>query len=125
MNCSEFNGRMAAFITARMEPAERTAFEAHRDECPACAQELFEHTEISCRDLIGFLDAYEDDTLEPERRAVFDRHVGACPPCLSYLESYRATVAAGRSVCDEDDEELPTDLPEELFRAIVTARRKS
>ena len=127
MKCSDFIARMAAWITARMEPEERTAFEAHRDECPDCSQELFEHTEISCRELIDFLDAYEDDTLEPDRRAVFDRHVNACPPCLAYLESYRATVAAGRSVCDADakDGEAPAEeLPEELVRAILSARRK-
>ena len=116
---------MNAWIAELMQPVEHTAFATHRDACPTCAQELTEHTEISCRELIELLSSYEDDTLEPERRAVFDRHIGICPPCLAYLASYRATVAAGRSVCDEEDDELPEDLPDELLRAILAARRKS
>ena len=102
MNCTQFDARTAAYITGKMEAAERAHYEAHRAACPRCAQELELHTELSCRELVEFLDAYEDGSLATERRAVFDRHIGACPACLRYLESYRATVAAGRSVCDSD-----------------------
>lgn len=118
MNCSEFEAAMAAYVTGRLEPDRRRAFEAHRSTCERCARELRLHTEISCRELVEFLDAYVDDTLPADRRAVFDRHVGACPPCVRYLESYRATIAAGRSLRAD-----AAEMPDELVRAILSARR--
>lgn len=83
--------------------------------------------EPTCRELIEFLHAYLDGELEPGRRRLFEEHLAACPPCRDYLDSYRATVAlAGVAFegCAPDDPP-PGEVPEELVRAVLAARRRS
>jgi len=124
VNCSDFLAHMAAWVTGRLDAAERRAFEAHRDACARCAHELHRHTNVSCREIVEFLDAYVDGSLPPDRHAVFEEHVEACPPCVHYLDAYRATIAAGRSLSDAAGD-VPAEMPDELVRAILAAQRAS
>jgi anti-sigma factor RsiW len=59
--------------------------------------------------------------LAEEAREVFDRHLGACPNCVTYLEQFRATIAAGKRACADDD--AAAMVPEELIQAILQARK--
>jgi len=77
---------------------------------------------LTCRELIDFLMAYLDGELPAAQRADFERHLGVCPPCLNYLETYKETVRLGKACCADDA--LPADVPEELVRAILAARRQ-
>ena len=77
---------------------------------------------LTCRELTEFLMAYLDDELPAGQRADFERHLGLCPPCMNYLDTYKETVRLGKACCASD--ELPADVPEELVRAILAARRK-
>jgi mycothiol system anti-sigma-R factor len=78
---------------------------------------------LTCRELIDFLMAYLDDELPAAQRADFERHLGLCPPCMNYLETYKETVRLGKACCAGDA--LPADVPEELVRAILAARRQA
>jgi hypothetical protein len=40
MTCAEFRGRMDAFVTGALAPAESAAFEAHLERCRACEEWL-------------------------------------------------------------------------------------
>lgn len=76
---------------------------------------------ITCRELIDFLMDYVDDDLAREQRRRFDEHLGACPECVDYVDSYRATVDLGQKVCHQEGP--PPEMPEDLVRAILDARR--
>jgi predicted anti-sigma-YlaC factor YlaD len=78
---------------------------------------------MTCREFVEFVMGYLEEELGERERAVFEEHIEACPPCLTYLDTYRETVRLGRSVCGPDDE-VPPDVPEELVRAILAARRR-
>ena len=80
---------------------------------------------LTCRDLIEFLRAYLDGELPAAMRQRFEDHVDACPPCLHYLDSYRETIAlTAQAFADGGpDDAVPDEVPEELVRAILAARR--
>ena len=76
---------------------------------------------MKCREFVEFVMEYLDGTLGESERRVFEDHVELCPPCVNYLASYRETVRLGNSVC-APDQDLPTEVPEELVQAILAAR---
>ena len=79
---------------------------------------------MTCRELAEFLMDYLDGALPEDDRHRFEGHLGECPDCVAYLQSYRAAVRLGRSLCDEADDTPPAGMPEELVRAILAARRE-
>jgi anti-sigma factor RsiW len=78
---------------------------------------------LTCREFIEFLMAYLADELPAGQRAVFEEHLGECPNCTSYLHSYQQTVRIEKVACGCNDPP-PADVPEELIRAILAARRQ-
>lgn len=73
---------------------------------------------VTCEELIGLLHDYLADELPAESRREIDRHLAICDSCVAYLDSYRKTIALARATA-----EPPEDLPEELVRALLAARR--
>ena len=78
---------------------------------------------MKCREFVEFLMEYLDGALAEPERNVFEEHIGDCPACVNYLDTYRATVRLGNRICTPDAD-VPPDVPEELVRAILSARRK-
>jgi anti-sigma factor RsiW len=78
---------------------------------------------LTCKQLLDFLDDYVAEDLAPDARREFDRHLALCPPCVAYLEGYRETIRLGRASLEASDAPAPADVPDELVRAILTARR--
>jgi len=78
---------------------------------------------MTCHELIEFLSAYVDGELSEDVRFRFDAHVAACPECSAYLKSYEATVKLAKAARSSDDR-VPADVPEDLVKAILAARRK-
>lgn len=79
---------------------------------------------LTCKQLIDFLDDYVGGALAAEERAEFDRHLALCPACVDYLDGYRETIRLGRAALARGDEAVPDEVPEELVRAILAARRR-
>ncbi len=79
---------------------------------------------MTCREFIDFLMDYLTGELPAEQRACFEEHLGECPDCVAYLRSYEATIRIGKAVCAGPTEPVPGDVPEELVRAILAARRR-
>lgn len=79
---------------------------------------------MTCRELVDFLSAYLDGELSSEARIRFDAHLSACPECSAYLRTYEAAVKLAKDACDHPDDPVPADVPEELVRAILKARRE-
>lgn len=124
MNCQAFRESFYGYLEGQLDAGGRMEFEAHRDECQACAELYKVGTELTCRDFIHGLDDYVEGRMSPEDREVFERHLSVCPDCGAYLDSYRRTMKLTRAALDAPDSRVPDDLPEDLVRAILAARRR-
>lgn len=78
---------------------------------------------ITCREFIEFMMSYLDGELGEGEREVFEVHLGACQVCLCYLKNYEEAVEMGRCACRDPDGPPPDDVPDELIRAILAARK--
>jgi len=76
---------------------------------------------MTCREFIDFLMEYLLGEVDRER---FDAHLAVCPSCVSYLKTYRQTVALSRTALADLDENLPETPPEELIQAILAFRHR-
>ena len=79
---------------------------------------------MTCREFIEFLWQYVSGELSAAEQARFDEHMARCAKCVRYLKSYEATITLERAALAATDEPVPADVPEELIRAILDARRK-
>ncbi len=77
---------------------------------------------MKCRECFEFILRYLDGELAPDERSSFEVHMSKCPPCRRYLSQYKLTVDAGKAACAESNR-LPSDVPEELIRAILESRK--
>jgi anti-sigma factor RsiW len=80
--------------------------------------------EITCREFVEFLDDYVARELPEAARMAFDAHLAACPSCVAYMKTYQATVRAGKRAFTSQEGPVPSDIPEELVRAVLAACRK-
>ena len=87
----------------------------HRDALPSSEGR-------TCKDLLDFLDDYTEGALPAGEQRRFEAHLDVCPPCQDYLSSYRTTVGLTQEAYQD---EACEDLPEDLVRAILDARRSS
>ena len=82
--------------------------------------------EPTCSEFVAFLLAYLEGELDAETRALFERHLEACEGCLDYLASYRRIVRLGREALGSRGagECVAQEVPEDLVRAVLAARRR-
>ena len=79
---------------------------------------------ISCRELVDFLMDYLSGELEASQRAAFEEHLAACPWCVAYMQTYQQTVQLGKAALQPSSDPVPENVPDELVRAILSARKK-
>ena len=75
---------------------------------------------MDCKDLAEFLMNYLDGELTEVQRAEFEAHLEICPSCIDYIESYERTIRLGK----ECEAATPREMPVDLVRAILAARKK-
>jgi anti-sigma factor RsiW len=74
---------------------------------------------VTCRDVADFLLDYVEGALPADTRRRVDEHMAACRDCVTYLRHYTEAVRAGRLAAADD---LASDVPEAVVRAILRAR---
>ena len=79
---------------------------------------------ITCQELFAFLHDYESGELPAAQVAELERHLAVCPPCVTYLASYRETIRLGKQAFAAPDAAVLEPVPEELVKAILSARKK-
>jgi anti-sigma factor RsiW len=79
---------------------------------------------ITCREFVDFLDDYLSGSLSEEERAALNGHLAVCPSCVAYMKTYQASVQLGKAVLTRSEEPVPEEVPEELVRAILAARKQ-
>ncbi len=77
---------------------------------------------MTCREFADFMLDYLSDELSAESRAAFEYHLSLCTNCRHYLAGYRETVKLGKRAFEDDDANVPSEVPEELVKAILAAR---
>ena len=77
---------------------------------------------LTCQEVLDYLTEYLEGNLPAGEHARLDEHLAVCPECVAYLKNFRATIAATRRACEDDPALAP--IPEELVRAILSARGK-
>ena len=77
---------------------------------------------MTCRDALEFLADYLDGSLPLGQRLSFALHLFLCRNCRDYLDGYRKTIEASRSVLADPAKLHCEPLPEELVQAILATR---
>jgi predicted anti-sigma-YlaC factor YlaD len=82
------------------------------------------HGMITCKEFEDFVQAYLDDELSKIKRTTFERHLRVCRECRDYLTAYQRSMELSQAVFNSDDEPVSDDVPEDLIKAIIEARKK-
>lgn len=78
---------------------------------------------MKCRELAEFLMDYVSGDLPAERREHFEFHLSKCRNCHEYLAQYEMTIKSCKVACGEMSDELPANIPEDLVKAVLAARK--
>ena len=79
---------------------------------------------MTCRECAEFLADYLANELPNDVRAIFERHLSLCPNCVTYLDQYRDTIVACQRAFAAGTAVAEPEIPEELIRAILAARKQ-
>ena len=80
---------------------------------------------MTCREFAEFIAHFLDGELPAPEHEQFKRHLTRCVNCSRYLESYRQSIELGKRAFDDENADVPDDVPEELVDAILATRRSS
>jgi hypothetical protein len=72
---------------------------------------------IECRQIAELLGDYLDGTLANHVRELIDFHIDGCAPCVAFVNTYRGTIAATRTL-------PPTPMPSELKKRLLSVLRE-
>ena len=78
---------------------------------------------IGCEEFEDFIVDYLEERLPRRQRIVFDLHLRVCPECRTYLALYQRTMAVAQTVEEEPVSEQLAEVPEELVKAVISARK--
>lgn len=78
---------------------------------------------MTCREFADFIMDYLAGELPADAREPFERHLSRCHNCHEYLAQYKSTVEAGRLAFQHPEEEVPADVPADLIKAVLAARK--
>lgn len=76
---------------------------------------------ITCNEFEDFILAYLDEDLLPSKKRVFELHLRVCKSCRLYLDAYKKTLAATKTLQGEVDA-LEKSVPDDLIAAILAAK---
>jgi predicted anti-sigma-YlaC factor YlaD len=79
-------------------------------------------TSMTCRDFADVLDQFLDGTLPAALARQLDDHLKICIDCRNYLDGYRQAGPTARAALGNANDPVPPAVPEELVKAILTAR---
>ncbi len=74
-------------------------------------------THKTCKQIADLMLAYLNDQLSPRVKRDFEQHLDICPDCMSFLKTYKRTIAA---TCSID----PVAMPARVRNDILSFLRK-
>ena len=75
---------------------------------------------MTCEQLTAFLADYLAGGLAAETTLAFEAHLDGCSECISFLNTYRRTIGAVRSLRDGD---IPPEMQDRVRRFLDNRRR--
>ncbi|HEY7521853.1 MAG TPA: zf-HC2 domain-containing protein [Methylomirabilota bacterium] len=78
--------------------------------------------DIECRQIAELLGDYIDGTLPGHVRELIDFHIDGCAPCVAFVNTYRGTIAATRTLPETP---MPPELKNRLLRVLREQQRSS
>ena len=81
------------------------------------------HRMITCAEFEDFVLSYLEGELPARQRSMFEWHIRLCRECREYLAAYQRAMELGRIVMSPPDEPVSEDVPEDLVKAILEARK--
>ena len=78
---------------------------------------------ITCNEFESFILAYLEHDLSPRQKSVFELHLKVCRECRDYLAAYRASLELAKGALDKYRDHLEEDIPEDLVKAVLAARK--
>lgn len=72
-------------------------------------------SDIECRQIAELLGDYLDGTLPKHTRELLEFHIDGCAPCVAFVNTYRGTIAATRTLPDTP---MPTELKKRLLNVL-------
>lgn len=82
------------------------------------------HRMITCVEFEEFVLQYLDGELPEKQRLVFELHLRLCRECRDYLAAYKRSMEITGAVSKQPDAPLPSEVPEDLIKAILDAREQ-
>lgn len=79
---------------------------------------------MTCQEVAEFLMEYLDGRLSESERHCFEEHLRECPDCVAYMATYQETIRLGKEAFSTGDESFGPKVPEDLIRAILSARKR-
>lgn len=79
---------------------------------------------MTCKEFIDFLLDYFEGQLPDDQAESFRQHMQVCPDCVSYLNSYKETVALVNDLAADEKEVAELDVPQSLIEAVLAAQKK-
>jgi len=79
---------------------------------------------ITCKEFDGFMVDYLDNELSDKQRSKFELHIRMCRECRQYLDAYQRTIEVSQAACSSADDAVPNDVPDDLVKAILKARKR-
>ncbi|MGH7310789.1 MAG: anti-sigma factor family protein [Candidatus Rokuibacteriota bacterium] len=74
-------------------------------------------SEIECRQIAELLADYLDGSLPSRTAELLEWHIDGCPPCVAFLNTYRGTIRATRSLRSV---EVPAELKQRMLAFLRT-----
>ncbi len=82
------------------------------------------HRMITCKEFEDFVLDYLDNELPDRQRSQFELHIRLCRECRQYLQAYKHSMNVSHAVLAPTNTDIPNDVPEDLIKAILKARKK-
>ncbi len=77
--------------------------------------------EIECRQIAEMLADYLDGALPRRTAELLEWHIDGCGPCVAFVNTYRGTIQAARSLRDL---EVPAELKRRLLEVLRATKRE-
>jgi len=78
---------------------------------------------ITCEEFEQFIVDYLEGDLPSKQLSLFERHLRMCRECRDYLTAYQRTMEMSRAACESSSDSLQEEVPEDLIKAILDARK--
>jgi hypothetical protein len=72
-------------------------------------------SELECRQIAELLGDYIDGTLPSHVRDLIDFHIDGCQPCVAFMNTYRSTISATRTLANTP---IPPELKQRLLKVL-------